>query len=212
MKALLKYPRLFITGTDTGCGKTFITQKLLKQLGDRAVALKPIASGAEMTGEGLRNEDALILQKAASKPLDYHDINPFCYTQPVSPHLAAKHDGQNLTVKAVMEHLNKPLFNTFETVLIEGVGGLMVPLNDNETVLDWILALNAPVILVVGMRLGVLNHALLTHAALQAAGVDVVGWVANQVDPDMDCFDENIETLKQRLPMPHLFTQAYEGH
>ncbi len=188
----------FITGTDTDCGKTYVTVQLLKQAvaqGKTSLGLKPIAAGGK--------EDVLALQQASTVKLSYEQVNPFYLTKPLSPHLAAKIDNKTLTVQETALAV-QPYLNQAQLCLVEGAGGIMVPINAQETMLDLMLALDIPVILVVGLRLGCLNHALLSYQVLKSASVKVAGWVATQVDPEMLCYEENIKTLQEKLEVPML--------
>jgi dethiobiotin synthetase len=198
----------FITGTDTGIGKTYITTGLLKLFEDRGLStlgLKPVASGCDLIDGALQNEDALLLQQTSSLQVDYDTINPFAFEEPIAPHLAARKAGTRLNV----ETLSQTLLNTWiqhpsDITLIEGAGGWLVPLNETETLADLVIALNLPVILVVGMRLGCINHALLTYEVMKQQKINLKGWMANCIDPSMQALDENIETLKQKIEVPCL--------
>ncbi len=196
----------FITGTDTGCGKTEITLGLMarfRALGERVAGMKPVASGAEPTPLGLRNDDALRIQAAASMPLTYEAVNPCAFEPPIAPHLAAAEAGEEIALGPLVEAY-RALAAVSDRVLVEGVGGWKVPLNDCDTVADLARALGLPVILVVGMRLGCINHALLSVESIRASGCVLAGWVANQVEPEMLRLEENIATLAQRIDAPLL--------
>ena len=196
----------FIAGTDTGIGKTTAAALLLNQLnaeGKRTIGLKPVASGCDATAQGLRNADALILQQHASVTLPYDTINPYAFAPPIAPHIAAQASGVTLSVNDLVQKCQKiQRAHPTSTLLIEGVGGWCVPLNDQETMADFASALGLPVILVVGMRLGCINHTLLTWASIKQAGVPTAGWIANQIDPNLLAYQENIQTLKSRLDAP----------
>jgi dethiobiotin synthetase len=197
----------FILGTDTGVGKTWVTSHLLSILKANhyaAIGLKPIASGAQLTIGGLRNDDALRLQEAASVYLPYEQINPFCFTAPIAPHIAANRENRQLTVALVLKACQRSLNHPVDYCLIEGIGGVCVPLNEKETFADLVQATGFPIILVVGLRLGCLNQALLTWKYLQSRKLQVMGWLANQVDPAMECVAENIKLLKSMLSLPYL--------
>ncbi|MGD8911067.1 MAG: dethiobiotin synthase [Chromatiales bacterium] len=197
---------LFITGTDTDCGKTEITLGLmqaLQQRGERVLGMKPVASGAEETTEGLRNEDALRIRMQGGSELPYTWINPFAYAPPIAPHLAAESSGRPIELQLIAD-LFERLTARAERVLVEGVGGWQVPLTGEATVADLALRLELPVVLVVGMRLGCINHALLTDASIRQSGARLLGWVANQVDPRMASFEGNLRTLRERLSAPCL--------
>lgn len=189
----------FITGTDTGVGKTLISCALLHvyaQRGLRTAALKPIASGALLTPEGLRNEDALALQAVASVKLPYQLINPYVFAPPIAPHIAAQQAGVSMDIDTIVSTY-KQCANQADVVIVEGVGGWMVPINNHDTTADLARALGLPVILVVGIRLGCLNHALLTQQCITASGLTLAGWVANVIGDDA-AVAENVQTLQRR--------------
>jgi dethiobiotin synthetase len=197
----------FIAGTDTDVGKTFVSVALLKAAADRQLttaALKPVAAGCESTPEGLFNSDALALQQAITADIAYELINPVALKDPIAPHIAAAQEGKRLSVDQLVNASQPVLEGTQEFTLVEGAGGWRVPLNPKETLADMVKALDIPVILVVGMRLGCLNHALLTAEAIRNDGLQLVAWVANQIDEDMPVFDENLATLAHRLEAPCL--------
>jgi dethiobiotin synthetase len=196
----------FVTGTDTGVGKTVISVGLLHAFarqGRRVVGLKPVASGCELTKEGLRNDDALALQAAANVALPYDTINPYAFAPAIAPHLAAAQNNQSIEVgniKRIVDNVHEQ----GDILIVEGVGGWQVPLNDHETMADLATVLGLPVILVVGLRLGCLNHALLSAVAINAAGLRLAGWVANSADPDFEAREQNIATLNHWLKAPCL--------
>lgn len=195
---------LFITGTDTGCGKTEVTLGLmwaLQQGGERVLGMKPVASGAVETAEGLRNEDAQRLQAQGSSALRYEWVNPFAYAAPIAPHLAAMGAGRAIDLGRVAEAFTR-IGEGADRVLVEGIGGWQAPLSADTTVADLALRLELPVILVVGLRLGCLNHALLSAASIRQSGARLLGWVANQVEPEMGALEGNLETLRGRLGLP----------
>ncbi len=194
----------FVAGTDTGVGKTRVAVALLygaRQRGLTTLGLKPVAAGCEVTAEGLHNEDALLLRAESSVALPYAQTNPVALEPPIAPHIAAARAGVSLSAGQLAAHC-RPLLSRAELTLVEGAGGWRVPLNDSETMADLALALQLPVILVVGIRLGCLNHALLSAEAIQRDGLTLAGWVANGVDPRVACADENIATLQTRLAAP----------
>ncbi len=198
----------FVTGTDTGVGKTFVAAALLTRAGElgwRTGAFKPVAAGAEHTPEGLRNEDGLQLQVAINQPLPYELINPVCLAPAIAPHIAAREAGLDLGVTSLVADFHRFAERAGDFALVEGAGGWRVPLNDRETFADLARALNRPVILVVAMKLGCLNHALLTAEAIARDGLDLAGWVANRVAPDpMPRYAENLATLEALMPAPLL--------
>jgi dethiobiotin synthetase len=197
----------FVTGTDTDAGKTTVSAGLLEkanQQGLRCFGLKPVAAGCDDTPEGLRNDDALRHLAASNVALDYAEVNPITLAPPIAPHIAAEQEGRRLSAERISGLVRGSLFHPADFVLVEGAGGWRVPLNNRETFADVAKQLQVPVILVVGMKLGCINHALLTAEAIVRDGCTLVGWVANQVDPDMACFDENLATLKNAFRAPLL--------
>ncbi len=198
----------FITGTDTGVGKTYVACQLLRaaqQRGSATLGLKPVAAGAEKMDGEWRNDDAVLLQQAATVKLPYASINPFCFELAAAPHLAAQKNGVALSANTIAQHIRHALdASVFDYAVIEGAGGWRVPLNDTETFADVVKILNIPVILVVGMKLGCINHALLTAEAIKADGVTLHGWVANDLGNPMPLLAENIATLEKLLPMPRI--------
>ena len=194
----------FITGTDTGVGKTLVSAALLTALartGRRVVGMKPVASGCEATPHGLRSADAEALRVAGNVAADYEDINPYAFAPPTAPHLAAAAAGVQIDIATIHAHYAR-LAARADAVVVEGVGGWLVPINRTQTMADVVRALELPVILVVGMRLGCLNHALLTQRAIMASGCRMVAWVANRVDDDVP--EGYVETLADRLGEPCL--------
>lgn len=196
----------FVTGTDTEIGKTFVSCRLiaaLKASGQRVAPMKPIASGAEATAGGLRNEDAQQLIAAAGLELPYEDVNPYCFPPPIAPHLAAAEAGVAIDL-AVIRAAFERLRQRADRVVVEGVGGWLVPLGDELLLPDLVRALDLPVVLVVGLRLGCLNHALLTARRIMDDGFPLVGWIANPIDPGMARREENVATLERWLPVPRI--------
>ncbi|EXJ11633.1 MULTISPECIES: dethiobiotin synthase [Nitrincola] len=195
----------FITGTDTGVGKTLVSTALLtlfNQQGYATIGLKPVAAGCEMTPEGLRNDDALQLQNAASVELDYDLVNPVALAQPIAPHLAAGF--KMLSAERIAAFCRGAMLHDANIYIIEGAGGWRVPLNRRETMADIPKLLEIPVILVVGMKLGCLNHALLTAESIRRDGLQLAGWVAVETEPSMLVLNENIRSLQERIPAPFL--------
>ncbi len=196
----------FVTGTDTGIGKTYYSHHLLtrqRALGRQVAAMKPIASGCLVTPQGLRNEDALQLIAACDRPLVYDLVNPYAFEPAIAPHLAAGEAGVRIDFDVIEQRFER-LRADSDFVLVEGVGGWLVPLADHLDVADMARRLDLPVIMVVGIRLGCINHALLTAQAIRVSGVTLLGWVANCVDPAMERRRENIVTLQRLLPEPLL--------
>lgn len=197
----------FITGTDTDVGKTTIAAGLLhaaRSAGMSTAAGKPVASGCELTPKGLRNADALALMAQCSLPLSYAEVNPVAFEPAIAPHLAAREAGVALTVQSLSGPMLHILDKEADFTLIEGAGGWRVPLADQDNLSDLAMALGLPVILVVGMRLGCINHALLTAEAIARDGLQLAGWVANIIDPKTSRLEENLATLAERLPAPCL--------
>lgn len=198
----------FITGTDTGVGKSWMTAALIRALAMRALrvaGLKPLACGGRATADGWRHEDAELLMQNASVALPYGTVNPILLREPIAPHIAAQRGGLRLSATALHEACIT-LEQETDYVLIEGVGGWEVPLNDDETTADFARLLGLPVVLVVGIRLGCLNHALLTHAAIDRQRLPLAGWIANIIDADTLDVPANIAALEARLPAPRLGT------
>lgn len=191
--------KIFITGTDTNVGKTFVSTQLLQswnKQGFSTLGIKPLASGCN---HQLQSEDALRLQQASSVKLDYELINPITFQQPIAPHIAAQLAHVDLSVKRLTDLCQPALTYPADICLIEGIGGWHVPLNNDETMADFVCANNFDVILVVGMRLGCLNHAILTEQSILASNVNLIGWIANPIQPEFERIKENISTLEQHL-------------
>jgi dethiobiotin synthetase len=196
--------KIFITGTDTDVGKTLVTVALIEKLqqqGLTVVALKPVAAGCEIIKDTLVNADALQIQERLRVSLAYSTINPFPLTEPIAPHLAAESENEELTVERLRQKCNLSLHQT-EYLLVEGAGGWLVPLNRHETMADYAAVEGFDVLLVVGMKLGCINHALLTVQSIKRSGLNLVGWVANSSAGTMPKLTENITTLKQAIDAP----------
>jgi dethiobiotin synthetase len=193
---------VLVTGTDTGVGKTLVSCALLhafRAQGRTAIGMKPVASGCiELNGQ-LVSEDAASLLAASSPGATLDMINPYAFAPAIAPHIAAREVGATIRIDRILSTHSR-LRERYETVVIEGVGGFRVPLNEREDTADLAVHLKAPVVLVVGMRLGCLNHALLTAEAIAARGLALAGWVANEIDPNMPAFAENVAALKERIP------------
>lgn len=196
----------FVTGTDTGVGKTIVSAAILEaaaSLGKRTLAMKPVASGCDETPEGLRNEDALILMEAMSEPLAYDQVNPIALKPAIAPHVAAAQAGRTVTAERLVGFCRGLQMRPADLLLVEGAGGWRVPLNDRETYSAMPGALQMPVILVVPLKLGCINHALLTAEAIRRDGLTVAGWVANRPVPEiMTCEQETLEYLVNHLAAP----------
>lgn len=196
----------FITGTDTEIGKTFSTCALLhaaQRKGLTAVGFKPIAAGAEEHQGVLANEDALALQAASAPGFSLGEINPLCLKEAIAPHIAAAAEGRSLASAPLIAAFTL-LAGKADLVLVEGAGGFCVPLDEGRDMAGLARDFGLPVILIVGMRLGCINHALLTIEAIHARGLRLAGWVANTLEPRMSRFEENLETLEQRISSPLL--------
>ena len=207
----MKKTGFFITGTDTGVGKTWATLCVLREFQARGMSvagMKPVATGGVFREGRLVNEDALALRGASSMPLPYEEVNPYLYAPPVSPHIAAARAGVPIELGRIVK-VFKGLSEKADCVLVEGVGGWKAPLSGCERVEDLALALGLPVILVVGLRLGCLNHALLTRAAMASSGVGLAGWIANRVAGGFPCVQEHIETLTNEWSVPPLAILPY---
>jgi dethiobiotin synthetase len=196
----------FVTGTDTEIGKTLISSAILHKLvqnGQRACGMKPIAAGAEERDGTLHNEDAAMLRAAGNVHLPQHITTPFMLREPCAPHIAAALEGVTIDPVPIMAAFAE-ILGASDATVVEGVGGFCVPFSDEFDSAGLAVQLGLPVVMVVGMRLGCISHALLTAEAIVARGLVLAGWVANQVDPDMRFIDENIEALEQRMPAPLL--------
>ena len=196
----------YVTGTDTGVGKTLVTAALLRALrdaGHRVAGMKPIAAGSQPGPEGPANEDALLLQAESSERHPYALVNPWLFEPAVAPHIAAAEAGVVIDLARVVS-AHARLAATADVVLAEGAGGFLVPLDGSRTMADLPKLLGMDVILVVGLRLGCLNHALLTAEAIAARGLAFAGWVGNGIDPRFARREANLATLEARLPAPCL--------
>lgn len=197
----------FIAGTDTDVGKTYSACYLLNAVrngGGTAIGLKPVAAGAELINGVLVNGDALQLQQASSVQLPYAAINPICLADACSPHIAARRAGVQISAREIVEKINGSLQQTVQVdlQLVEGAGGWLVPINESETMADVAALLGLPVILVVAMKLGCINHALLTKRAIERDGLPFAGWIASGFGEQMPFFDENLHTLTAELGQP----------
>ena len=200
-----------MTGTDTGVGKTLIACALLHAFvarGYRAVGMKPVASGAERRGTELVNDDVEQLVAAGNVTAPRSLVNPYCFEPPIAPHLAAERAGVRIALDRI-EDSGRELATRADVVIVEGVGGFRVPLGPDADTAQLAARLALPVVLVVGMRLGCLNHALLTADAISARGLAVAGWIANHVDPAMEAADENVRSLERRIGAPLIARVAH---
>ncbi|NIP72393.1 MAG: dethiobiotin synthase [Gammaproteobacteria bacterium] len=204
-------PGYFVTGTDTGVGKTAVAAALMRALQRRGLSvagMKPIAAGCSPTPQGLRNDDALRLQAQDSVELPYDTVNPYAFEPPIAPHVAAAEAGVEIRAARILEAFGS-LQAQVECVVVEGIGGWQVPINGRQTTADLARELGLPVVLVVGLRLGCLNHALLTRDAIRSAGVGCAGWVATQIEPGMSRADDILHALQERLGAPLLGAVPY---
>jgi len=195
---------VYITGTDTGIGKTLASCALLHALrghGLRVAGMKPVASGCERIDGEWKNADALALQAVGEPGIAYADINPFALEHPLAPELAARDAGVEVALPAILA-AHARLAEHSDALIIEGVGGWAAPLSASLMQADIVRALRVPVLLVVGLRLGCLNHALLSARAIVADGAHLAGWIASNVDPDMERVEDNLAMLRERLPAP----------
>jgi dethiobiotin synthetase len=196
----------FVTGTDTGVGKTLVCCALLygfAALGKSVIGMKPVAAGAIRSADGLVNDDVALLRAASNVEAPPQLVNPYCFEPPIAPHLAAEQAGAAIDF-ATIANAYQQLAAVADIVIVEGIGGFCVPLNHNEDSADLAQRLGLPVILVIGLRLGCLNHALLTAQAIRAKGLQLAGWIANCIDPALAAADENVAALAERLVAPLL--------
>ena len=200
----------FITGTDTGVGKTWVTLALMRALQDKGkvvVGMKPVASGCTKIDEDLHNDDAVkILQQSSKRPsqtLDYKTVNPYAFEQAVAPHIAAGLAGVKIDIEKIADDFYL-LKEGADCVLVEGIGGWCVPLGSEDMLADLVKRLDLQVILIIGLRLGCINHALSTVRAIQADGVHLCGWMTSQLDPDYAFLEETMMTLQARISAPLL--------
>jgi dethiobiotin synthetase len=191
----------FITGTDTGVGKTVVAAALVRALvaqGQRVAVMKPVASGSDRTPQGLRNEDALALMAASNVAAPYNQVNPYCFEPAISPHIAAEEACIPVDTAQIRRNFDT-LAASADVIVVEGAGGWLAPLGPRISIKDLAATLDLPVLLVVGVRLGCINHALLTKLAIESHGARFAGWIANTIDPGMPRQKENLETLAEQL-------------
>lgn len=196
----------FITGTDTGVGKTHVSVSLVKALvehGLKAAVMKPIASGSTPTPQGLRNEDAEALANASNVDVPYTTINPYCFEPAISPHIAADEAKIAINIDIIKQNFEK-LRAVADVIVVEGAGGWYAPVSLTQSMADLPRALNIPAVLVVGVKLGCLNHAKLSKEAISNSGVEFAGWVANCIDPTLERAAENLSSLEYMLGTPPL--------
>ena len=201
----------FVTGTDTEVGKTLVSLELMRLLqaqGHVVTGMKPVASGCRRSSSGLFNEDALQLQAQASFTTPYARVNPYAFERAVAPHIAAAEEDVEINLEVIESALGV-LGEEADRVVVEGVGGWAVPVNATQTMADVAVVLGLPVVLVVGIRLGCINHALLTEKAITTSGLEFAGWIANRLDPACEVQDEIVADLQQRLSAPCLGDLPY---
>ncbi|NCA27199.1 MAG: dethiobiotin synthase, partial [Methylophilaceae bacterium] len=194
----------FVTGTDTDVGKTYIATALVRHFakqGYQTVGMKPVAAGCETVSGELRNSDVTALVAASNVKALIGDVNPYAFEPAIAPHIAAEQSGVVISMAKIKQAFDA-LQAQADVVVVEGAGGFRVPLNREETMADLAVQLNLPVIMVVGIRLGCINHALMTAGSIRATGLNLVGWVANRIDPNMPALEENIATLKAMIKAP----------
>ncbi|MGE3919408.1 MAG: dethiobiotin synthase [Gammaproteobacteria bacterium] len=211
--------RLFVVGTDTNIGKTYTTCGLLKLAKKNhlsTLGLKPLATGSSVINGNFCNEDALLLQNNSTIHLPYSLINPLNFSQPISPNIASKYEQQSINLDTMVNNTLNAFCNPADIIFVESVGGWFTPINEKQTMADFACRLNLPIILVVGLRLGCLNHALLTISAIQNTKLRIAGWVANCIDRDMLAINDNISTLQSWINQPLIgiipFKQPPEEH
>jgi dethiobiotin synthetase len=205
---------VFVTGTDTGVGKTLFTCALLRAYaaaGFRACGMKPVAAGAQREHGVLVNEDVAAMKDASNIAAPAELVNPYCFEPPIAPHIAAECAGVTIEIERIASAYGE-LANRAERVVVEGAGGFRVPLSSRFDTAALAHRLALPVVIVVGMRLGCLNHALLTADAVRAAGLRLAGWVANHIDPEMNYASENVNALEDRLDARVLARIPYTLH
>ena len=197
----------FVTGTDTDVGKTVCTKALLQaanQQHKRTLAYKPISAGCEDTENGLRNEDALTLQNNSSIQVSYNAVNPIAYQQPIAPHIAAMETNRPIDLTLIDQGLDFLQQQQSQFLFVEGAGGWHLPINNKQLFSEWVIGKQLPVIVVIGLKLGCLNHALLTVQSIQQSGLTIAGWIANHLQPNMPYVEQNIDTLKEYINAPLL--------
>jgi dethiobiotin synthetase len=191
----------FITGTDTEVGKTYIACKLIKHyvaLGYKVVGMKPVAAGCDWVDGAWLNEDVKLLTAASNVQAPAHLINPYSFNEPIAPHIAAQHEGVTIDLQVIVDAYQQ-LTQLADIVIVEGAGGLLVPLGDDHTLADLVAQLNIPIILVIGLKLGCINHALLTYEVIRQRQLKLDSWLANPIDSNMLASADNLHTLKHKL-------------
>lgn len=203
----------FVTGTDTDVGKTHVACQLIEQyiaLGLKVVGMKPVAAGCELVDGEWVNEDVQRLTTASNIDASPELVNPYCFKEFIAPHIAAEKAGITIQISKIVDAF-KQLSAMADVVIVEGAGGFLVPLDSQTSLADLAVALGIPVVLVIGMRLGCINHSLLTVEAVKARGLELQGWIANEIDPEMAMYQENLETIAQELGMEAMFESKWVG-
>jgi dethiobiotin synthetase len=203
----------FVTGTDTDAGKTHVACQLISQFvaqGLKVVGMKPVAAGCELVNGEWVNADVQKLSTDSNVKAPRELVNPYCFNEPIAPHLAANMAGVEIKIDKIKQAYQQ-LTNMADVVIVEGAGGFLVPLNEKDSLADLAEALAIPIVLVVGMKLGCINHSLLTAEAIKARGLTLHGWVANHIDPNMAMRKENIETITERLQLAPMFESRWVG-
>lgn len=204
----------FVTGTDTDVGKTYVSSLLLQaaaKQGKRSAGYKPVSAGCDVIDGELVNDDATQLQRAGSLALPLASVNPIAFAPPVAPHIAAEEAGTVIDTATIASGFQRIAAQGPELLIMEGAGGWRLPIGNGRYLSEVVVALELPVIIVVGMRLGCLNHALLTAEAVQRDGLKLTGWIANQIQPDMPRYTQNLATLAQLMPAPLLAEVPHQG-
>lgn len=209
----IKPQSYFVIGTDTNVGKTFVTSRMIRhfaQQGLKTIGMKPVASGCELDQNGqFMNEDVIALTSASNVNAPLDDVNPYRFQPAIAPHIAAQQIGVNVNLNTIQQAYER-LSELGDIVIVEGAGGFLVPINDTQSLADLVVKLNLPTILVVGMRLGCINHALLTVESIKAKGLKLTGWIANEIDPNMQCYQENLQTLTRLIEAPLLMQMPWQ--
>ncbi len=203
----------FITGTDTDVGKTHIACKLIEQYiakGLTVIGMKPVAAGCELFGSEWVNEDVQKLTDASNVDAPQALVNPYCFREYIAPHIAAEKAGVAIEINKIVQAYDQ-LKTMADVVIVEGAGGFLVPLDNESSLADLAVALGIPVVLVVGMRLGCINHSLLSVEAIKARGLTMHGWVANEIAPQMQMYQENLETIARALGLAPMLEVKWEG-
>ena len=210
----LKNNVLFVTGTDTGVGKTVISSAVIRyytSIGKKVAPFKPVASGSFQTKDGLRNDDALQLLAASGGEFLYDQVNPYVFEEPIAPHIAAAKTNTDIRIEHITQQVKK-FSEESDVVVIEGAGGWQVPITNETSFADWVRVLQCPVILVVGLRVGCINHAVLSYLDIVKGPNKVIGWVANTMDKQVEYIPEIVEYLAQTIDAPLLGTVPYLTH